>query len=129
MTSPPVDVVVDTVDVVVGADVAVAVGVDVPPVVVVDVPVPVPRVIEVITAGPPGPKGTGVYAVTVGDGVNAVLQVSHPQGSTDVLVQCADVASGQTVWPVVLRVDAATVLLDFGDTVPAVGSIRVLIIR
>lgn len=87
-------------------------------------------------AGPPGPQGepgadgiSGSYATTVGDGTNSVLTVTHPLSTMDVLVQVYDIASGQTCWPVILRLDAGSILLDFGDTVPAVDSFRVCVIR
>jgi len=82
-------------------------------------------------AGPPGPPGEDFsanrgYATTIGDGVNSVFDISHPLG-TDVLVECVNLESGQTCWPVILRTNFDSVYLDFGDTVPAMQSRRVLI--
>lgn len=69
----------------------------------------------------------GSYAQAVGDGVASAYTVTHNLGSLDVRVEVVRVSDGQTVYPVVTRPSANTVSVDFGATVPASGSHRVLI--
>lgn len=73
------------------------------------------------------PASTG-YATTIGDGTHSTFTVTHPLG-LDCLVECVNVTTGQTCWPVVRRTGSGTVYLDFGDTTPAPLSRRVLITK
>ena len=82
-------------------------------------------------SGPQGPPGEDFtvnrgFAATIGNGVDSVFNVNHPLG-TDVLVECVNLESGQTCWPVILRTNFDSVYLDFGDETPAPQSRRVLI--
>lgn len=82
-------------------------------------------------AGPAGPAGAdGVIglAVTIGDGVNSTITVTHALGM-DVMVECFNLETGQTCWPVIQRKSATTIYLDFGDTIPATASRRVLMTK
>ena len=74
-----------------------------------------------------GSSAPAGYAVTVGDGVHSTFTVPHALGTTDCLVECVNLETGQTCYPVVQRRAVDQVYLDFGDTVPATASRRVLI--
>jgi hypothetical protein len=67
------------------------------------------------------------HATTVGDGVHTTYAVEHTIGSRDVRVDVVNISNGQTSFPVVQRTTESTLYLDFGDTIPAVNSYRVLI--
>lgn len=68
-----------------------------------------------------------VFKATIGDGVAADYDVTHSLTSTDVLVQVFRISDGQTVFPVVQRTSSSIVNVDFGATVPASNSFRVLV--
>lgn len=76
-----------------------------------------------------GSGGNADYVTTIGDGVHSTFTVVHPLGSTDLMVECVNLSTGQTCWPVIRRTNADNVYLDFGDTTPDPGSRRVLISR
>lgn len=72
----------------------------------------------------PGPSS---YKATIGDAAASTFTVTHSLGSTDVAVEVFKISTGQTEHPVVTRPGANTVGLDFGTTVPASASYRVLV--
>lgn len=72
--------------------------------------------------------GTG-YAISLGDGVNSTFSVVHPLNTLDVLVECVNLSTGQTCYPVVRRTSNGAVYLDFGDTTPEPQSRRVLMTK
>lgn len=82
-----------------------------------------------VPVGGVGSGGNADYVTTIGDGVHSTFTVVHPLGSTDLMVECVNLATGQTCWPVIRRTTADNVYLDFGDTTPDPGSRRVLISR
>lgn len=63
----------------------------------------------------------------IGDGVSVSFVVNHGLGTPDVIVQCYDTNTGETVYTTTTRVNANDVRVDF-RTPPAVGGIQVLII-
>ena len=83
-------------------------------------------------AGPQGPAGANsvlsTFAATIGDGMESTFTVTHSLG-LDVLVECVNLETGQTCWPVVRRTSPTTVYLDFGDTTPEPQSRRVLMTK
>lgn len=72
-------------------------------------------------------SGTGGYKTTVGDASAATFTLTHGLGTLDVRVEVYQVSNGQTTYPVVTRPSINTVTVDFGATVPASASHRVLI--
>lgn len=60
-------------------------------------------------------------------GGSATQTITHNLATVDVAVEVVEVATGQTVYPVVTRPTTNTVLLDFGTTTPAASSMRVLV--
>lgn len=77
------------------------------------------------------PSGSDIVAreftTTVGDAIHSTFTVAHPLASTDIRIEVYSIATGQTVWPVVQRVGSNTVYVDFGATIPAINSYRVLL--
>jgi hypothetical protein len=73
-------------------------------------------------------SGGGVYKSTIGDGASAIFTITHNLNSTDVAVEVFETTgSRQTVFPVITRPSANTVVVNFDGTVVAAGSHRVLI--
>lgn len=71
--------------------------------------------------------GTGVFKQSVGDATAATFTLTHNLNSLDVTVEVVQLSNGQTVFPVITRPSVNTVTVDFGSTVPANASHRVLI--
>jgi hypothetical protein len=72
-------------------------------------------------------SSAGSYKATVGNATDSTFTVTHNLGSTDVRVEVVQLSNGQTVYPVVTRPSSNTVAVDFGTTVPANNSHRVLV--
>lgn len=53
--------------------------------------------------------------------------ITHNLATVDVAVEIVEVATGQTVFPVVTRPTTNTVLVDFGATTPGASSMRALV--
>lgn len=64
---------------------------------------------------------------TIGDGVSTSFDVTHPFGTTDVLVQVYDASTGETVYPDVTRPTTGKVTVTFAD-VPALNAYKVVVI-
>lgn len=71
--------------------------------------------------------GAGTYKATIGDATASSIAVTHNLGSTDVGVDIIQLSNGQTVYPVVTRTSTNAINVDFGATVPASNSHRVLV--
>lgn len=71
--------------------------------------------------------GAGNYVQTFGDNTLSTFTITHDLGTLDVAVDVVRISDGQDVFPVVKRPSVDTVSLDFGATVPATNSHRVLI--
>lgn len=71
--------------------------------------------------------GAGGYAANVGDAALSTFTVTHSLGTLDVGVEVVQISNGQTVYPVVTRTSTSAVSVDFGSTVPASNSHRVLV--
>lgn len=71
--------------------------------------------------------GAGAYAATIGDGALSIYTVTHNLASTDVTVEVVRLSDGQTTFPVVKRTSTNACTVDFGATVPALNTYRVLI--
>lgn len=71
--------------------------------------------------------GTGGFKQSIGDAVAATFTLTHNLGTLDVRVEVIRIVDGQTVFPVVTRPSINTVTVDFGATVPANASHRVLV--
>ncbi len=71
--------------------------------------------------------GTGGFKQTVGDATASTFTITHNLSSLDTRVDVIQVSNGQTVHPVVTRPSINTVAVDFGATVPAVNSHRILV--
>lgn len=80
-------------------------------------------------SGAGGSSAGGGYAITIGDGTNSTFTVVHPLNTLDLLVECVNLSTGQTCWPVIRRLSTSTVYLDFGDTTPAPATRRVLMTK
>lgn len=74
-----------------------------------------------------GASSVGGYKTTIGDGVAATFDVTHSLNTTDVTVEVVLLSTGQTVYPVITRTGVNAVNVDFGSTVPASASHRVLV--
>lgn len=68
----------------------------------------------------------GSYAVTIGNGAATEIAVTHNLGTTDVMVQIKDVATGRIVEADHEITDVDTVTLGF-EVAPATNSIRVVV--
>lgn len=68
-----------------------------------------------------------VFKATIGDGVATNYDVTHSLTSTDVVVSVHRLVDGQTVFPVVKRTSSSVVNVDFGVTVPATNTYRVIV--
>lgn len=71
--------------------------------------------------------GTGSFKTNVGDATASTFTLTHNLNSLDVDVEVVQISNGQTVYPVVTRPSVNTVAVDFGTTVPANASHRILI--
>lgn len=71
--------------------------------------------------------GSASYKATVGDGALAVFTLTHNLGTLDVDVIVRRVSDGQRVFPVDKAASVNTVTVDFGATVPALNTYRVII--
>lgn len=60
-------------------------------------------------------------------GGSATQTITHNLATVDVIVEVVEVATGQTVFPVVTRPTTNTVLVDFGATTPGASSHRILV--
>lgn len=69
----------------------------------------------------------GSFKATIGDGAVSTYTVTHNLITTDVGVEVFLLSSGQTVYPVVTRTSVNAVSVDFGVSVPATNSYRVLV--
>ena len=69
--------------------------------------------------------GTSVFKQTFGG--SATQTITHNLATVDVAVEVIEVATGQTVYPVVTRPTVNTLLVDFGTTTPAASSMRALV--
>lgn len=67
------------------------------------------------------------HAATIGDGVATSIAVTHNLGSTDVIVQVFEIATGEQVWTDIVRTSANVATLSFA-TAPANASLRVVIL-
>ena len=63
----------------------------------------------------------------IGDGVSVSYPVSHNLNNINVMVQCFNNSTGETVYATVVRVDPDNVKVDF-RTPPAVGDIQVMVL-
>jgi len=63
----------------------------------------------------------------IGDGVAVSYPVKHQLGNINVMVQCFNNTTGETIYATVTRVDVNTVQVDF-RTPPAVGDISVMVL-
>ena len=66
------------------------------------------------------------YSASIGNGTDTSIDVTHGLGTTDVIVQVFEVASGATVFTDTIRTDANTVQLIFAEA-PATNAYRVLV--
>lgn len=71
--------------------------------------------------------GTGGFKQNIGDATAATFTITHNLGTLDVRVDVVRVSDGQTVYPVVTRPSINTATVDFGATVIANTSHRVLV--
>lgn len=71
--------------------------------------------------------GAGGYKANVGDATTSTFTVTHNLATLDVRVEVVLISNGQTVYPVVTRPSASTVVVDFGSFVPPNASHRVLV--
>lgn len=67
------------------------------------------------------------YAFTIGDGESTTIVVSHHLGTTNVLAQLYDVATGEQVDTNIYASDSNSVTLEFAEP-PATDSLRVVIV-
>lgn len=74
-----------------------------------------------------GASSVGGYKTTIGDGIATDYDVTHSLGTLDVMVEVVLISSGQTVYPVVTRTSTSAVNVDFGSTVPASNTYRVMV--
>lgn len=72
-------------------------------------------------------SGSANYKTNIGDAVASSFTVTHGLSTLDVRVEVVQISNGQTVYPVVTRPSTNTATIDFGSTVPANASHRVLI--
>lgn len=72
-------------------------------------------------------SGTAGYKANIGDNALSTFTVTHGLGTVDVVVNVVEVATGQTVYPVVTRTAPNTTSVDFGSTVPTANQFRVLV--
>ena len=63
----------------------------------------------------------------IGDGVSVSYPVKHNLNNINVMVQCFNNTTGETIYATVVRVDVNTVQVDF-RTPPAVGDIQVMVL-
>lgn len=68
------------------------------------------------------------YAVSIGDGTNTALNVTHNLGTLDVIVQIYDNSTLETVYTDVVRATINTVEVTFA-TAPALNAYRVLVTK
>lgn len=71
-------------------------------------------------------SGSDEFVTTIGDGVRSVFTIEHPLVSTDLMVQVVSTSGGQTVFPVITRPTATTVMIDFATATPTSGQYKVL---
>lgn len=74
-----------------------------------------------------GSSAAASYKQTFGDATASTFTITHNLGSIDVMIEVVRLSDGQTVYPVPTRPSVNTVGLDFGATVPASNSHRVLV--
>lgn len=74
-----------------------------------------------------GATSLGAYSTTIGDNTAATFNISHSLNSTDVFVEVVRLSDGQTVYPVVKRTSVNACSVDFGATIIATTSHRVLV--
>jgi hypothetical protein len=74
-----------------------------------------------------GSSAAASFKQTVGDATASTFTITHNLGSTDVMVEVVRLSDGQTVFPVCARPSINTVSVDFGATVPANNSHRILV--
>lgn len=67
------------------------------------------------------------HKANVGDAVAASFTLTHNLATLDLMCEVVLISTGQTVYPVVTRPSVNTLTVDFGATVPASASHRVLI--
>lgn len=69
----------------------------------------------------------GSFKVTIGDNTASTFTVTHNLGTLDVGVEVYRLSDGQTTFPVVNRTSTNAATVNFGATVPATNSYRVLV--
>lgn len=74
-----------------------------------------------------GGGGDGSFAATVGDGVETTFDVEHSLATTAVVVGAWEVATGQSLSPAALVLDADTVRVTFSAS-PAFAGARVVVL-
>lgn len=74
-----------------------------------------------------GSSAAASYKQTFGDAAASTFTITHNLGTIDVMIEVVRLSDGQTVYPVPTRPSVNTVGLDFGATVPASNSHRVLV--
>jgi hypothetical protein len=74
-----------------------------------------------------GVIATTKYVGLIGDGVNTSFIVNHALGNLNVMVQCYDNTTGETIYATVLRKTVDDVQVDF-RTPPAVKGISVMVL-
>lgn len=72
-------------------------------------------------------SGSGAYKTNVGNASDSVFTVTHNLGTVDILVIVRRVSDGQRVYPVDKAATDNTATVDFGSTVPASNSYRVIV--
>ena len=78
--------------------------------------------------GPAGPQGeTTKFSADVGNGADTVIAVTHSLGTTDVVAQVFDVATGELVICDVARTSINVVTLTFA-TAPTSAQYRVTVV-